>query len=169
MITEAELARLSFPNAPKMLTCVPGPKVQQLLEESAQYEALSRGGGNFPAIMETGKGSTVKDADGNLFIDMSAGVAVNSVGRSHPRVLEAIRQQSGTIMHTTDVTNPKRIELAKRVSGVMPEGLRGKCRTAFAQSGSGAVETAVKFVRHYTGKSQIIAFHGTRGRLPSSP
>ena len=160
MISESELKKLCFPGAPKMVTSVPGPKVRRLLAESGKYEALSRGGGNFPAIMEEGKGSTVKDADGNLYIDMSAGVAVNSVGRGHPKVLEAIREQVGVIMHTTDVTNPKRIELARKVSEVMPEGLRGKCRTAFVQSGSGAVETAVKFARHYTGKSQIIAFHG---------
>jgi 4-aminobutyrate aminotransferase len=160
MISEAELAKLSIAGAPKMVSEVPGPKVQRLLRESAKYEALSRGGGNFPVVMEEGKGATVIDADGNLYIDMSAGVAVNSIGRGHPRVLEAMNKQANTIMHTTDVTNPKRIELAKKVSGIMPEGLRGTCRTAFTQSGSGAVETAIKFARHYTGKSQIIAFHG---------
>jgi len=100
------------------------------------------------------------DADGNIYIDMSAGVAVNAVGRNHPKVLEAVRRQCDLIMHTTDITNPKRIELAKRISGIMPEGLRGICQTAFTQSGSGAVETAVKFARHYTGRSQITAFHG---------
>jgi 4-aminobutyrate aminotransferase len=160
MISEAELAKLSYTEAPKMVTKVPGPKVQKLMAESAKYEALTRGGGNFPLIMEEGKGATVKDADGNIFIDMAAGVAVNAVGRSHPKVLETIQKQSNVIMHTTDITNPKRIELAKRVSGIMPEGLRGNCHTAFAQSGSGAVETAIKFARTYTGRSQFVAFHG---------
>ena len=65
---------------------------------------------------------------------MAAGVAVNAVGRGHPKVLEAIRRQCGLIMHTTDITNPKRIELAKKVSGVMPEGLRGDCHTSFFQA-----------------------------------
>ena len=63
-------------------------------------------------------------------------------------------------MHTTDITNPKRIELAKRVSGIMPEGLRGNCHTSFFQAGSDAVETAIKFSRRHTGRSQIIAFQG---------
>jgi 4-aminobutyrate aminotransferase len=160
MISEIELAGLSYPDAPKMVTRVPGPRVQKLLAESAKYEALTRGAGGFPIVMEEGKGATVKDADGNIYIDMAAGVAVNAVGRNHPRILEAISRQSGTIMHTTDATNPKRIELAKKISGIMPEGLRGNCQTAFTQSGSGAVETAIKFARHYTGRSQIIAFHG---------
>lgn len=160
MISEVELTKLSYPKAPKMITKVPGPKVQKLLVESAKYEALTRGAGGFPIIMEEGRGATVKDADGNLFIDMAAGVAVNAVGRGHPMVLETIRNQSNIIMHTTDATNPKRIELARKISGVMPEGLTGNCQTAFTQSGSGAVETAIKFARHYTGRSQIIAFHG---------
>jgi 4-aminobutyrate aminotransferase len=160
MISEAELMELSFPDAPKMVTRVPGPRVQELMAESAKYEAFTRGGAGFPVILEHGKGATAIDADGNLYIDMAAGVAVNAVGRGHPKVLEAIRRQSGEIMHTTDITNPKRIELAKRVSGVMPEGLRGDCHTSFFQAGSDAVETAIKFARRHTGRSQIIAFQG---------
>jgi 4-aminobutyrate aminotransferase len=160
MISEAELKELSFPDAPQMVTSVPGPKVKALLEESAKYEAFTRGGADFPVILEHGKGATAKDADGNLYIDMAAGVAVNAVGRGHPKVLEAIRRQSTAIMHTTDITNPKRIELAKKVSGVMPEGLRGNCHTTFFQAGSDAVETAIKFARRVTGRSQIVAFQG---------
>jgi 4-aminobutyrate aminotransferase len=160
MISESELSKLSYPEAPKMVTRVPGPRVQKLMAESARYEAMTRGGGNAPIIMEEGRGSTVKDPDGNIFIDMAAGVAVNAVGRSHPKILDTIKHQCNLIMHTTDVTNPKRIELAKKIDGIMPEGLSGNCRTAFTQSGSGAVETAIKFARHYTGRSQIIAFHG---------
>ena len=135
MISEAELKALSFDDAPKMVCEVPGPKVAALMEESRKYEAFTRGGGGFPVILEHGKGATVKDADGNLYIDMAAGVAVNAVGRGHPKILEAIQRQSGLIMHTTDITNPRRIELAKKVSGIMPEGLRGNCHTSFFQAG----------------------------------
>ena len=126
MISEAELKELSFLDAPQMVCEVPGPKVKALMEESHKYEAFTRGGGGFPVILEHGKGATVKDADGNLYIDMAAGVAVNAVGRGHPKILEAIQRQAGVIMHTTDITNPKRIELAKKVSGVMPAGAAGQ-------------------------------------------
>jgi len=160
MITESELMELSFPDAPKMLTAVPGPKVGALMAESARYESFTRGGGGFPVILEHGKGATVYDADGNLYIDMAAGVAVNAVGRGHPKVLEAIRRQCDVIMHTTDITNPKRIELAKKVSAIMPKGLAGNCHTAVYQAGSDAVETAIKFARAHTKRSQIIAFQG---------
>jgi 4-aminobutyrate aminotransferase len=110
--------------------------------------------------MEEGRGSTVKDADGNVFIDITAGTAASAVGRGHPRIIEAIRNQSNLIMQTIDTTNMKRIELAKKLSGIMPEGLAGNCQSVFTQSGSSAVETAVKFSRHYNGRSQIVAFHG---------
>jgi 4-aminobutyrate aminotransferase len=160
MISEAELMELSFPDAPRMVTSVPGPKVAALMEESAKYEAFTRGGGGFPVILSEGLGATAKDPDGNLYIDMAAGVAVNAVGRAHPKVVDAIQRQCSLIMHTTDITNPKRIELAKKVSGVMPEGLRGNCHTSFFQAGSDAVETAIKFSRKHTGRTQIIAFHG---------
>ena len=105
-------------------------------------------------------GATIKDPDGNLYIDITAGVAVNAVGRRHPRVVKAIEEQLGKLMHAIDITNTCRIELAKKVSGIMPEGLRGHCVSYFAQGGSGAVETAIKFARRMTGRSQIVAFHG---------
>jgi 4-aminobutyrate aminotransferase-like enzyme len=157
---EAQLMELSWPDAPSMVTEAPGPKVLALMEESAKYESFTRGGGGFPVILEQGKGVTVKDADGNMYIDMAAGVAVNAVGRNHPKVLAAIQRQCDVIMHTTDITNPKRIELAKKVSGIMPEGLAGNCHTAVYQAGSDAVETAIKFARAYTGRTQLMAFHG---------
>ena len=161
MISEEELAKLSYTDAPKMVTDkVPGPKTQELLEVSAKYESMARGAGLFPCVYDEGMGSTVKDPDGNLFIDITAGVAVNSVGRRHPRVIRAIEEQLGKLMHATDMTNTRRIQLAQKVSGIMPEGLRGNCISYFTQSGSGALETAIKFARRITSRSQIVAFHG---------
>ncbi|NQU14847.1 MAG: aspartate aminotransferase family protein, partial [Desulfobacteraceae bacterium] len=64
------------------------------------------------------------------------------------------------LMHASDISNTNRTLLAKKISQVMPEGLRGNCATYFTQSGSGAVETAIKFVRKITGRTQIVAFHG---------
>ncbi len=161
MISEQELAKLSDPDAPKMVTDkVPGPKTQKALGDSLKYESMARGAGRFPCVFDEGMGSTVKDPDGNTYIDITAGVAVNAVGRRHPRVVKAIEEQLGKLMHAIDITNTKRIELAEKVSSVMPEGLRGHCVSYFAQGGSGAVETAIKFARRMTGRSQIVAFHG---------
>ncbi len=161
MISEAELQQLSHPDAPHMKTAeVPGPLGRRGLEQSLQYESMARGGGEFPLVYDSGFGVTVKDPDGNLYIDLSSGVGVNSVGRCHPRVIEAITNQAKTLMHASDISNSMRGRLAERLVQAMPEGLRDNSIVYFAQSGSGAVETAIKFAKRVTGRQQIIAFHG---------
>lgn len=161
MVSEKDLAKLSYPQAPIMVTdSVPGPKAQKVLEDSNKYESMARGGGGFPLVFDEGKGATIKDPDGNIYIDITAGVAVTSVGRCHPRVLEAMQRQMGKLMHASDISNTRRTELAASVSRVMPKGLRGNCISYFTQGGSGAVETAIKFARKITGRTQIVAFHG---------
>jgi len=160
MISEQELAKLSYPGAPKIVTKIPGPKSQKIIADVPKYESLTRPGGAAPPVYDEGMGATVKDADGNIYIDIVAGVAVNAVGRRHPRVVQAIEAQLGKLMHAGEAVNTRRAELAKKISGIMPEGLRSNCVSYFTQSGSGAVETAIKFARHLTGRSQIVAFHG---------
>ena len=161
MIKEKDLAELSYPEAPKIVTkTVPGPKGQKILADSHKYESMARGAGGFPLVFDEGKGATIKDPDGNVYIDITAGVAVTSVGRCHPRVQKAMQSQMGRLMHGGDMSNTRRTELARKVSKIMPKGLRGKCISYFTQGGSGAVETAIKFARKITGKTQIVAFHG---------
>jgi 4-aminobutyrate aminotransferase len=161
MYSEQQLAELSYAEAPKMVTAsIPGPKAQQYLADSAHFESMARGGGRFPLVFEEGRGATIKDPDGNVYIDITAGVAVNSVGRCNPRVIAAMQAQMGKLMHASDISNVRRTDLAKKVASVMPKGLRNNCISYFTQGGSGAVETAIKFVRKITGRTQIVAFHG---------
>lgn len=162
MISETEIAKFSYEEAPKRVTDkLPGPKTQKILDEAQEYETPTRMSVLFgPLVLDEGRGATVKDPDGNIYIDAIAGVAVASVGRVNPKVVEAIREQSAKLMHTGSVFNTRGVELAKRMSEIMPEGLRGHCFTNFAQSGSAAVETAIKYARAITGRSQIIAFEG---------
>jgi 4-aminobutyrate aminotransferase len=160
-VSETELETLNFADAPKMVTAeFPGPKAAAALALSARTESMARGGGRMPVVMDRAFGVTFKDPDGNTFIDLSAGVGVSSVGRCHPKVVEAMRKQSESMMHAMDINSTKRTELAAKISEIMPEGLRGDCITFFAQSGSDALEAAVKFSRRITGRNQIIAFHG---------
>jgi 4-aminobutyrate aminotransferase len=160
MISEQELAKLSYLGAPALITKVPGPKAKKVLADVPKYESLTRPGSNNPPVWDEGLGATVKDSDGNLFLDLTAGVAVSAVGRRHPLVIKAMEKQMGKIMHACEAVHSRRTELAKKVSSIMPEGLRGKCVSYFTQSGSGAVETAIKYAHRATGKSQIVAFHG---------
>ena len=161
MISEKELAKLSWEAAPQIVTDIfPGPKAQEYLQTSYDNESMARGGGRFPFVFAEGKGATVKDPDGNVMIDITAGVAVNSVGRCHPRVIKAMQDQMTSLMHASDISNIRRSELAQKVAEIMPGNLRDNCITYFTQAGSGAVETAIKFVRKITGRTQIAAFHG---------
>ena len=158
---EAQFEALNFPDAPRMVSGeFPGPKAAAALALSARTESMARGGGRMPVVMDRAFGVTFKDPDGNTFIDLSAGVGVSSVGRCHPKVVEAMLQQSRTLMHSMEINSTKRTELAAKISEIMPEGLRGNCITFFAQSGSDALEAAVNFSRRVTGRNQIIAFHG---------
>jgi 4-aminobutyrate aminotransferase len=82
------------------------------------------------------------------------------VGRCHPKVVEAIKRQSQRLMHASDISNSKRVELAAKIAEIMPDGLRNNCITYFTQAGSDALETAIKFAKRVTGRHQILAFHG---------
>jgi 4-aminobutyrate aminotransferase len=158
---EAELEALNFPQAPQMVSATfPGPKATQALAESAKTESMARGGGRMPMVMDRAFGVTVMDPDGNTFIDLSAGVGVSSVGRCHPKVVQAMKDQSDVLMHAMEVNSTKRTELANKIAEIAPDGLRGNCTTFFTQSGSDALEAAVKFAKRVTGRHQIIAFHG---------
>src|SRR5688572_7815345 len=109
----------------------PGPNAAEALALSARVESMARGGGRMPVVMDRAFGVTFKDPDGNTFIDLSAGVGVSSVGRCHPKVVAAIRQQSETLMHAMEVNSTRRTELAAKISEIMPDGLRGDCTTFF--------------------------------------
>lgn len=161
MISEQELEALSLPGAPRMMSnALPGVKATAAIELSRRYESMARGGGDTPLVFDQGFGVTVKDPDGNLFIDLSAGVGVNSVGRCNPEVVKTINEQAQRLMHGSDISNSRRSELAQRIAQIMPDGLRDNCITYFTQSGSDAVESALKFTKRVTGRHQIIAFHG---------
>lgn len=160
MSSEQELTKLSYETAPQIISPIPGPKTAAYLQGSFDSESMARGGGKFPFVFAEGKGATVKDPDGNVLIDITAGVAVNSVGRCHPRVIAAMTAQMNSMMHASDISNVRRTELAQKVATIMPAGLKDNCISYFTQGGSGAVETAIKFVRKITGRGQIVAFHG---------
>ena len=161
MISEEALARLSYAEMPLRVTNgLPGPQSSRLLDEALRYQTPTRPSVRSAMTVVEGRGAGIKDPDGNVFIDLSAGVAVNAVGRNHPRVVEAVRRQSGRLMHSAGHVSDTTVALARRLSEIMPEGLRGECVTLFAMSGSGAVETAMKFAKAITGRSQFVAFEG---------
>lgn len=116
--------------------------------------------GRQPVALKKGKGVLVWDVEGNSYLDCLAGIAVNNVGHAHPKVAEAICQQAGKLIHTSNLYfTQQQVELARLLAEVSPHEL-----SFFCNSGAEANEGAIKLARKYTGKGEIIAmensFHG---------
>jgi 4-aminobutyrate aminotransferase/(S)-3-amino-2-methylpropionate transaminase len=113
-----------------------------------------------PIVIEEGRGALVTDVDGNTFIDFAGGVGCLNVGHAHPRVVEAVQEQSERFLHTdfTIVPYEVYVTLAERLLAFAP--FRGAAKAAFFNAGTEAVENAVKFARAYTRRPAVIAFEG---------
>jgi 4-aminobutyrate aminotransferase / (S)-3-amino-2-methylpropionate transaminase / 5-aminovalerate transaminase len=140
-------------------TDVPGPLSREILarKERVVAEPLSI---YLPLVIAEGRGATLTDVDGNTFVDFTGGVGCLNVGHSHPRVVEAIREQAERFTHTdfTVIPYENYVALAERLIELAP--ISGELRVGFFNSGAEAIENAVKFARAATGRSAVIAFEG---------
>jgi 4-aminobutyrate aminotransferase len=102
----------------------------------------------------------IEDIDGNLFLDFAAGIAVNSTGHGHPRVIGAIREQAADLIHysASDFYLPIYAETAAAIARIAP--MQGRLRTYLGNSGAEAVEVAMKLARHYTRRPYLVGFLG---------
>lgn len=118
-----------------------------------------------PIVLIDGSGPIVRDIEGKEYIDFVAGVAVNNVGHCHPLVIESIKRQAEQLMHTSNLYYQKQqVELAKELAK-----LTGLDKFFFCNSGTEAVEAALKFAVKYTGKKGFIAtYNGFHGRTLGS-
>ena len=144
---------------PHLLTPLPGPKAKEVIARDTQFVSPSYTRG-YPLVAKSGRGAMVEDVDGNVFLDFAAGIAVVSTGHCHPRVVDAIQKQAAELIHIscTDFYYPGLAELAERLSTVAP-GKEAK-KVYFGNSGTEAVEAAIKLARYHTRRDKIIAFHG---------
>jgi LysW-gamma-L-lysine/LysW-L-ornithine aminotransferase len=112
----------------------------------------------FPIKIERGRGTAVWDDSGNEYIDCMGGYGVALVGHCNPRVVDAIKNQAEKLLvcHMS-LYNDAREEFIKRILSIAPRGLN---KIFFSNSGTEAVEAALKFARRYTGKSGIISMTG---------
>ena len=116
--------------------------------------------GLIPLVADKGEGMWVRDVDGNLFLDFTAGLAVSATGHCHPRIVKAIQNQAERLLHMsgTDFYYAPQIALAEKLSSLYPG--KGICRTYFGNSGAEAVEAAFKLARWHTRRELNIAFFG---------
>jgi 4-aminobutyrate aminotransferase len=112
-----------------------------------------------PVVVDHGEGVYLYDLDGNRHLDFTAGIGVTSTGHCHPRVVEAARAQVGKLIHGqyTTVMHKPLLELTERLGEVLPSGLDS---LFFANSGSEAVEAALRLARQATGRPNVIVFQG---------
>ncbi|MFV1859590.1 MAG: acetyl ornithine aminotransferase family protein [Anaerolineales bacterium] len=112
-----------------------------------------------PFVMDHGSGAEVWDVDGNHFIDFAAGIAVCTTGHSHPKVVAAICNQAQRFIHiSSDYYHPIWVELSERLAEIAP--FSEPAKVFLANSGTEAVEAAIKLARHHTGRPLFIGFQG---------
>jgi 4-aminobutyrate aminotransferase len=109
--------------------------------------------------MDHGKGCEVWDVDGNRFLDFMAGIAVLSTGHAHPKVVKAIQEQAEKFIHiSSDFYHEKWIALAEKLDEIAP--FQESAISFMTNSGTEAVETAIKLARYHTGRTNFIGFTG---------
>ncbi|HEV8139479.1 MAG TPA: acetyl ornithine aminotransferase family protein [Pyrinomonadaceae bacterium] len=146
---------------PEIKTELPGPKGRAIVEADAQFVNPAYPRPDFKLVAERGEGVWVTDVDGNVFLDCNAGVAVCSTGHCHPEVVQAIQNQAAQLIHMcgTDYYYSLMPDLAKKIGELVP--ISGPTRTHFANSGTEAVECALKIAMHATGREKFISFFGS--------
>jgi 4-aminobutyrate aminotransferase len=151
---------LEAAEAPKLITELPGPKAREVLERDARTTSPSLPRA-YPLVPARGAGSVLEDVDGNVFLDVNAGIAVTSTGHCHPTVVEAIQRQAAELIHysASDFYLPIYSELTERLKEVAP--MRSAVRTFLTNSGTEAVEAGIKLARWSTGRQYVIAFYNS--------
>ena len=146
------------PKRPEIKTALPGPKGQDIIKADAQFVTPSYPRPSFMLVAERAQGVWIEDVDGNIFLDCNAGVAVCSTGHCHPEVVAAIQKQAAEMIHMcgTDYYYRHMPQLAQKLDEIVP--VPAPTRTHFANSGTEAVETALKLAMHATGREKFIAF-----------
>ncbi len=148
---------------PAMVTPPPGPASLELAGRLAGVEArtVTWLGPDFPVFWTEARGGNVRDADGNEYLDLNGAFGVAVAGHAHPRITEAIREQAGRLAHGMGDIHPPavKVELLERLAAMAPWA-GGGTRTLLANSGSEAVEAALKTALLATGRPGIIAFEG---------
>ena len=158
-MTVIEKPRTWPASLPHLVTEVPGPKAlaQVAADQAVVSGSLPRA---YPFAPVRGFGMGVEDQDGNVFLDFCAGIAVNSTGHCHPRVVDAIVQQAQRLIHysASDFYEERYQELASALAATAPWS--GPSKVLLQNSGTEAVEASIKLARYMSGRQWIVGFVG---------
>ncbi|MBH8574674.1 acetyl ornithine aminotransferase family protein [Nostocaceae cyanobacterium CENA369] len=153
-----------LPSAPRLVTSLPGPRAQAIVERDRAVTSPSYTR-DYPLVVARGEGCMVEDVDGNVFLDMTAGIAVTATGHAHPEVVRAIQEQAARLLHMsgTDFYYEPMVELAEQLALRAPFAggdTTFPAKVFFTNSGAESNEGAIKLARYYTKRSLIVAFLG---------
>jgi 4-aminobutyrate aminotransferase len=137
---------------------LPGPKAQAMIERDRKVISPSYPR-SYPFAMDHGKGSEVWDVDGNRFLDFMGGIAVVATGYSHPQVVKAIQEQAEKFIHiSSDFYHENWIRLGEKLNEIAP--FKEDALSFMTNSGTEAVEAAIKLARYHTRRTNFIGFTG---------
>ncbi len=136
----------------------PGKQGRAVIERDASVVSPSYPRA-YPFVMDHGKGTEVWDVDGNRFLDFAAGIAVNSTGHAHPKVVKAIQDQAEKFLHiSSDFYHPEWVKLSENLASIAP--FEEDARVFMTNSGTESVEAAIKLARYHTGRMGFVGFLG---------
>ncbi len=155
----ARTETLTHAKLPRLVTALPGPNAKRVVEGDRRHISPSYTR-SYPLVARRGLGALVEDADGNTFLDFTAGIAVVATGHCHPEVVAAVQRQAGELIHMscTDFYYEGMVELAEKLEAISPSSDPKK--VYFGNSGTEAIEAAIKLARYHTRREKIIAFYG---------
>ncbi len=162
-MSTAEILDLAQARAPRLVTEIPGPEALAGIERDHRVTSPSLPRA-YPLVPRRGAGSVIEDVDGNLFLDVNAGIAVTSTGHAHPAVVAAIQRQAEELLHysASDFYLPIYSDVCEELDRIAP--LSEPARSFLTNSGTEAVEASLKLARYATGRQYVIAmlgsFHG---------
>ena len=143
---------------PHLVTDVPGPEARAWIERDKALVSPSIPRA-YALVADRAEGCTVTDVDGNRFLDFAAGIAVCSTGHCHPRVVKAVQEQAGRMVHiSADFYYPPYVRTAAKLAEIAPGS--DDWQVFLTNSGTEAVEGALKLARYATGRHRFIAFLG---------
>ena len=144
---------------PHLVTALPGPRAQAIIDRDNKVISPSYTR-DYPLVVKRGEGAMIEDVDGNRFLDFNAGIAVVAAGHCHPRVVAAVQRQAAELLHMsgTDFYYENMVTLAEKLARLTPGGVDR--RVYFGNSGTEAVEAAIKLARYHSGRDKFIAFLG---------
>ncbi len=138
---------------------LPGPRARRIIHRDEQVLSPSYTRG-YPLVVDRAEGAMVHDVDGNRFLDFNAGIAVAATGHCHPQVVNAIQQQAARLIHMsgTDFYYENMVALAEKLAELSPGNVAR--RVYFGNSGTEAMEAALKLAKYSSGRDKFIAFYG---------